>query len=314
MRERWVDCDGCWVHTVDWEPAVVRSGADPVVLVHGLGGSTVNWDLVGSALATALGTRVTALDLPGFGRTRAHDRPASFRVHRELLVQFLAGREPGVVVGNSMGGALGVAVAASNPELVARLVLVNAAFPRPRGNTEQLARTAKFAALLMPIVATPVVRTRAQALGPEGLVDATLRMVLARPDALDPAVRRRLVALAAERMEHPEAAPAYAQSGGTLFRYLVSGMTRDLAEVRCPTLVMHGERDRLVPVGFARAVARRRADWRYVELADVGHAPQLEVPEALVQAVTGWLDAERTPNPDPLVTQTVTTTDSITNA
>ncbi|MBM3674707.1 MAG: alpha/beta hydrolase [Actinobacteria bacterium] len=297
MRERWIDCDGCWIHTVDWEPAAASVGAEPIVLVHGLGGSTVNWDLVGPTLAMALGTRLTALDLPGFGRTRTHDRPASSQVHHELLVELLGAREPGIVIGNSMGGALGVAIAVSNPELVTRLVLVNAALPRRRGNAEQLDRTAKLATLMLPIVATPLVRTRAPAFGPEGLVDATLGNVLARPDALDPEVRRRLVALAAERMQHPGAAPAYAQSGGTLFRYLVGRMTRDLAEVCCPTLVLHGARDRLVPVDFARAAARRRADWRYVELADIGHAPQLEVPEAMVQAVTGWLEAEHTPIP-----------------
>ena len=141
VRERWVDCDGMWVHTADWEPnrpssngssgSERGSGCPPILLVHGLGGSTVNWELVGGHFADALGTTVTAIDLPGFGRTRSESGSPTFDVHARLLAAFLEARGPAVVVGNSMGGALGVALAASRPELVPGLVLVNAALPRP---------------------------------------------------------------------------------------------------------------------------------------------------------------------------------------
>lgn len=288
-RERWVDCDGLWVHTADWEPARAVPGAPRVLLVHGLGGSTVNWELVGPLFAEQLGTRVTAIDLPGFGRTRLDHRAPTFATHLDLLVSFLDDRGPAIVLGNSMGGALGVALAAGHPELVDGLVLVNAALPRPRGNLEQLTRTAKFAALTLPRAATPIVRTRARALGHEGLVDATLTLALAHPEQLDPAVRAKMVALAGERAGFPETATSYTLSGGSLFRYLAGPMRRDLATVRCPTLIVHGRRDRLVPVGFARAQARRRRDWPFVELDGCGHVPQLEQPDRFVGTVTTWL-------------------------
>ena len=77
VRERWVDVDGTWVHTADWEPSGPAPGAAPVLLVHGLGGNTVNWELVGQPLADQIGTTVTAVDLPGFGRhPRRLPRPA----------------------------------------------------------------------------------------------------------------------------------------------------------------------------------------------------------------------------------------------
>ena len=69
-------------------------------------------------------------------------------------------------------------------------------------------------------------------------------------------------------------------------------MRQDLDAVRAPTLVLHGRRDRLVPVSFARAAARRRDDWRYVELADCGHAPQLELPARFVDVVSRWAERE----------------------
>jgi pimeloyl-ACP methyl ester carboxylesterase len=55
-------------------------------------------------------------------------------------------------------------------------------------------------------------------------------------------------------------------------------------------LLVHGDRDRLIPVAAARDIARRHPSWRYLELADVGHVPQLQVPEELAAEVLGWLD------------------------
>jgi pimeloyl-ACP methyl ester carboxylesterase len=295
MHERWFDADGRWVHTVGWEPSEPRADAVPVVLVHGLGASTLSWGLVAGDLANRLGTRVTALDLPGFGRSRA-DSPATMASHRAAVTALLQAQGPAILMGNSMGGATGVGVAARRPELVHALVLVNAAFPRPGANLDQLARTARYAALTLPAVAAPIVRARAQRLGPERLVDTTLGLVFADRERIDPALRERLVALAVERRAYPEAARSYTESGGSLFRYLTSGMRADLDAVRAPTLVMHGRRDRLVPVSFARAVAERRDDWRYVELADCGHAPQLELPARFVDIVSRWADREL---PDP---------------
>lgn len=292
MHERWFDADGRWVHTVDWHPATQDADAPPLVLVHGLGGSTVNWELVGAALSERMQTRVTALDLPGFGRTRNEHGPAGFEAHRRVVTALLKERGPAIIAGNSMGGAISVSLATRHPELVLGLVLVNAAYPRPNGNLDQLARTVKFATLTFPRAATPIVNARARRLGPDGLVDATLLAVLAEPELLDATVRDRLIALADERRQYPEAAGAYAQSGGTLFRYLVTRMRADLDALTVPTMVMHGRRDRLVPVSFARAVARRRPEWKYVELADCGHAPQLESPTRFVDLVSAWTDRE----------------------
>ena len=80
-------------------------------------------------------------------------------------------------------GLLTVALAATRPDLVTRAVLVNPALPRPKGNLESLTRTAKFAALMVPRAATPIVRARARRLGHEGLVDATLAMAGSEPPA-----------------------------------------------------------------------------------------------------------------------------------
>jgi pimeloyl-ACP methyl ester carboxylesterase len=62
-----------------------------------------------------------------------------------------------------------------------------------------------------------------------------------------------------------------------------------MASLRLPVLLVHGDRDRLVPVAAARDIARRHPTWRFLELAGVGHVPQLQVPDELATAMVDWL-------------------------
>jgi pimeloyl-ACP methyl ester carboxylesterase len=194
-------------------------------------------------------------------------------------------------MGNSMGGALAVGLAARHPELVTALVLVNPAVPRPRRNRRNVVRVARFAAIGVPQIGRPIMEGRARALGPTRLVDQTLRVVMHDPRRLDPDVRAEMITQAEERVGYPESSRAYAEAAGSLFRYLAHPMRDDLAAVRAPTLLLHGEQDRLVPVAFARAVAARRPEWQLEVYDECGHVPMLEYPERFVDTVTGWLGA-----------------------
>src|SRR5919201_942847 len=89
---RWLDINGREVHVAEWAPAVDGPDAAtaPVVLVHGLGGSTINWYLVGQPIADALQRRVVALDLIGFGRTPFGAERSTFDANTQLLADYLA--------------------------------------------------------------------------------------------------------------------------------------------------------------------------------------------------------------------------------
>jgi len=65
---------------------------------------------------------------------------------------------------------------------------------------------------------------------------------------------------------------------------------RAMAAVGVPVLMVQGDADRLVPVAAARDVAGRHPGWRYLELAGVGHVPQLQVPDRLAKEILGWLE------------------------
>ena len=65
-----------------------------------------------------------------------------------------------------------------------------------------------------------------------------------------------------------------------------------MQEVVAPTLLLQGDRDRLVPVASARNIASLRPDWEYHEFAGAGHVPMLEVPLEFVDAVSDWLSRQ----------------------
>jgi pimeloyl-ACP methyl ester carboxylesterase len=286
-QERWLHVDGFRVHAMEWGDGEAR-----VLLVHGLGGHTISWELVAPALAEQLGTTVTAVDLPGFGLTRLPPgRRATLGTHGRLLRALLERSGPAAVVGNSMGGAVGVGLAARHPELVRALVLVDAALPRPAANPAQWRVMARLAPTLVPPLGALVLGARGRMLGSEGIVDQTLALSLCEPDRLDPALRTRFIELATTRQSFPEAPAAYAESARALFWYLTRAMRADEARVTAPTLIVHGDRDQLVPVDAARALAARRPEFTLEVIDNCGHVPQLEVPDQFLAAVSPWLAA-----------------------
>src|SRR3954451_20010447 len=149
-QSRTVDIGGP-VHYVDFGGP---DDAPAVVLVHGLGGSHLNWDLFAPLLTPH--ARVWALDLPGFGRSEPGARKASVAANAAALHRFLdeVVGEPAVLVGNSMGGMLSILTTGERPEAVTGLVLLDPAIPGPRRALDPLV------ALMFAIYAIPLVGER----------------------------------------------------------------------------------------------------------------------------------------------------------
>ena len=110
---------------------------------------------------------------------------------------------------------------------------------------------------------------------------------------VDPVVIDAHVALARERAAMPWAIDAFLDAARSLLIALANPFRyhQHVDAVRVPTLLIHGARDRLIPVAAARALAERRPDWRYAEHHDLGHTPQLESPGWLLGEMEPWLDA-----------------------
>lgn len=265
----------------------------PVILVHGLGGSHVNWLAVGPKLAEQ--RRVFVPDLAGFGRTPPSGRGFSVEANARLLGDFHRAvvKEPAVVMGNSMGGLIGILHAANAPETVTDLVLVDPSQPRSLASMFDPSLAARFALSTMPMIGEWAMARRAQRLGAEGLVRDILGMCCVDQSRIPPTVHAAHVEIARERMDRmPWGNDAFVEALRSIFALtLRPAHFRDLVlRVRARTLVVHGVEDKLVPVQASRDLVRQHPSIKLVELDDIGHCPQLECPERFLEVVLSWLE------------------------
>jgi pimeloyl-ACP methyl ester carboxylesterase len=160
------DFDGP-VHWVDFG---APSELPPIVFVHGLGGSHLNWALVAPALSS--NRRVVSIDLRGFGMTAGTRRNSTVHENQRLVDLFI--REviggPVVLVGNSMGGMISVLQTHRNPDTVAGVVLVAPALPVPTRRPDPRI-AAQFLVYSLPGVGELSMRAMRTRLSPADLVE-----------------------------------------------------------------------------------------------------------------------------------------------
>ncbi|WP_345418954.1 alpha/beta hydrolase [Actinomycetospora chlora] len=266
------------------------------VYVHGLGGSSNNWTELAAALSGRC--RGLAVDLPGFGRTPppadGDYRPAT---HAATVTAFLddlrrQGSGPVHLLGNSLGGAVALLVAADRPDLVRTLTLVSPAMPDLRPLPSRLG--GKRAALaLLPVVGG---RARAEqaAWTPRERLAHTMTLCHADPARVGPRAFAMAAAEAEERAGLAWAPEALHRSFvGLLGTWLAPrrSLWAAAARVTVPSLVVWGEADRLVGVYRAARTAAALPAGRLLRLPDVGHVAQIERPQTVARAVLGLVDA-----------------------
>jgi pimeloyl-ACP methyl ester carboxylesterase len=292
-QSRWANLGGP-VHYVHWNGPAERT----FVLVHGLGGSLLSWLAVAPRLARR--GRVFALDLAGFGRTPRAGRRSRVSDNRTLLSRFInevADGGPVVLCGNSMGGGIAMLQAALEPDSVEALVLSNSVFPWVRGAYPAPIVMFGFGMYGLPRVGEWASRQRLTRLEAERAVRFGLRVIAADPSTIDPDLVRLHVEMFQRQRDDPDAAPAFLEAARSL---MALGRRPNAARwildaVRCPVLVIHGRRDRLVPVPHAQLALDGHPRWEMRMIPKVGHIPQMEAPERWLGAVEGWL--ERLPVP-----------------
>ena len=284
MRHKVADLNGP-VHYLDFGGA-----GQPVVMVHGLAGSAINWMAVGPQIAKT--HRALAIDLAGFGQTPLLNRSATVGANTELVRAFITEvvREPVVLVGNSMGGHISVLEAASRPDWITAMVLVDPAVGGTHVRRPEPSMLGVIAALSVPGLAQTLVDRHSRTLGPEGLVARAFALVCADPTRLDPEVVQAHVQLTREREAlGRQNGRAFVQATRSIgLRMADPRFWTRVAAVRCPTLIVHGSLDRLIPVSAAHDLASHRPDWEVEILEGVGHVPMLETPGLFMQALRRW--------------------------
>lgn len=264
-------------------------GAPVALFVHGLGGSTLNWtDLMHDLSAEV---DCWAVDLPGFGASpppRDGDcSPAGHaRAIGALIDHLMSVTDSGSVhlIGNSLGGAVCLQLAARRPELVRSLTLISPALPgyRPtRGNVH-------LPVIALPGIGEKLVAKFQQEASAEQRLKATIDACFADPARMPAHRWDEAAEEVARRDSLVYANDVFLRSlRGLLATYVDRGPDRPwkLAErVTCPVLVVYGIKDPLVDARAAHRVTRHFIDAHVVVLPDSGHVSQMEHPEKVAVA------------------------------
>jgi pimeloyl-ACP methyl ester carboxylesterase len=285
MRDLDVDLDGP-VHYADF-----GGHGTPIVFIHGLGGSRLNWLAVAPGLAED--HHVYAIDLIGHGLTPRAGRKATLAAHRRLIDGFIenVAGEAAILVGNSTGGHLSILEGAAAPENAAGLVLVDPAVPVPvRGN-----RPSPAALLLAPLLVRglgeALLMADARRMTSEQMVYRTLKAVTTDYSRIPQEVVQAHLEGHQARHGNRDAHVALLQTG----RSLLAGNLRrasfyaKVRKVKAPTLIVHGAKDRLVPLSAVKKLVELRPDWELHVFPDLGHVPMLEDPKGFLEVVRRWL-------------------------
>lgn len=237
-----------------------------VVLLHGWGSGAPVWNGLQERIGP--GRRVSAPDLPGYGAS-ALCAPCTAE---SMAAAIARGAPPRCdVVGWSLGGLVALAWALAAPQQVRRLAL---------------------------IATTPSFLQRPG--WPDGMADDTFSGFEAGLSAMPADALRRFALLQSQDDERAKsvarqlrdvAAPGTAALKAGLSVLRSTDLRDRLQLVRAPTLVLHGERDRLVPAAAGERLSRLLPAARYLAIPGAAHAPFLSNPGAVAAALQAHFDA-----------------------
>jgi pimeloyl-ACP methyl ester carboxylesterase len=278
LKARWaqppskfVDVTGMQVHVRDEGP---RDDPSPIVLLHGTGSSLFAWD--GWAEILKQKRRIIRYDLAGFGLT-GPTPDGIYNIDRdvEMLIGLLdkLGVQKAVVGGNSLGGSISWRAALRYPDRFDKLILVDAGGYPSQATSQPIG----FRLASLPGISWIMQHTL-----PRILVEQGYRNVFGDPNKVTPEMIDRSVQLT-QREGNRKALIARFQQRRRTAEF------NNIPEIKIPTLIVWGGRDRLIPPDDAEHFHRDIAGSTLAIFDGLGHAPEEEDPALTVVAVEKFL-------------------------
>jgi pimeloyl-ACP methyl ester carboxylesterase len=254
----------------------------PLVFVHGLSGQWQNW--LENIPRFAEQRRVVALDLPGFGVSPLPSEQITIDYYGRVVAELCERLDlaPAVLVGNSMGGYVAAEAAIDAPEAVERLMLVSAAgISQSELSVAQVLRVGKIFALATR--ASTAQRRRHMAR--PTLRHWILSLIVRHPTRLRPDIAFEGLVKGANK-------PGFVDALAACIDY---DFRDRLPEIACPTLVVWGKDDAIIPARDADTYVELIPGSRKVIFEDTGHVAMVERPVAFNDELQAFLGYEVDP-------------------
>ena len=250
-------------------------GEQAVVFVHGLGLSGSFWfDLPERLLReSAESLRVIAIDNRGTGRSSAPLKPFKLSHMADDLSAVLehAGVSKAIVVGISMGGMIAQHFAIRHPDKAAGLLLIATSAGLPHARIPHIGTIKKLAGL--PFIPQEDARQNlAELLLPKAEQHNWAQYL----GGWDTAMQK----------EKPRSHAFLLQLGAVSLHYT----GKKLQDIRCPTVIITGDEDRLVPPINSQILKARLPHAQLKELPGVGHAVEALAPEVIIASIQDVLN------------------------
>jgi pimeloyl-ACP methyl ester carboxylesterase len=277
------DPDGAFVDVAGVRTYYVAIGPEdglPVLLLHGMGGSTFSWRENLPALAEA-GYRAIAFDRPGFGLT---DKPLNFdysHAHQaDFTIAFMdaLGIDRAALVGHSAGGSVIAHTAARHPERVSAVVYVDGAVGGAGGPPQWIGG----------IVAFPPLTRWVQVLAPALITPERFNGLLASAYGPGFTVTPEVTAGYARVLQTRDWPNGFVglvrDTGGNLLPQAA------VAAITAQTLIQWGALDTWIPLAQGEALRDLLPDATWRTYPDAGHLPMEEAPEAFNRDLIAFLN------------------------
>ena len=249
-----------------------------IILVHGANASLHTWEPLVKRLGATY--RIVTLDLPGHGLTGATpdtDYSAEGMMDAIDVVAAKLGLDHFILGGNSMGGWVSWRYALAQPTRVDALLLIDAAGMPLRPGEKRPESNVGFRVLEYPFG-----RWLATRVTPRMLVEQSLRGSLEKQEIVDDAMIDRYW----ELLRFPGNREA------TVLRARMDrepAMAARVGEIEAPTLILFGDKDRIINPSAAKTFNERIAGSEVVMLPGIGHLPMEEAPDATAKAIADFL-------------------------
>jgi pimeloyl-ACP methyl ester carboxylesterase len=254
-------------------------GAD-ILLVHGWSSSTYTWEKVAPELQKR-GYHVWSIDMQGFGWT---DKPKDAAYDPYTLMQGIkawmdaVGLKKVIYVGNSLGGGVGLIMTVEHPEIIDKLILIDAAiYPHKKP-------------FIIKLASIPGASFGGKIIFGRWMISSNLKEVFYHADwVTDDRIDAYYTRMCTEGAMDAMIAIVKALDFKKLDTY-----ARRTSQIKSKSLIVHGKNDIWIPIEDSHALRRQIPDSVMAVIPDCGHVPQEEYPNVTSGLILDFLDGKLT--------------------